>query len=174
MPVFDRERHGFGGGGDIERHQQIGDELDLDGGAEFAEIGAGVGKAFHDVGRGLAGLRVAGDEHRGFPLGHHAGRARDLAVDEDRAFRGERYALALLDVERIGAELEHDLARPHGVDEAARAGHDIVERFGRGQAGDDEIAVRGDLGGRRFGDAAERGRNPPSSFGDSPARGRRP
>ncbi len=62
MPVLSGERHGFGGGGDIERHQQIGDELDLDGGAEFSEIGAGVGKALHHLGRGLAGLRLAGDE----------------------------------------------------------------------------------------------------------------
>ena len=154
MPVFNGQRHGFGAGGDVERDQKIGDQLDLDGGAELAEIGAGIGKAFDHFGGRRAGLGVAGDIDRRFTLGHHAGGARNLAVDEDGAFAGKRHALALFHVERIGAELEHDLARPHAVNESVRPGHDLVERLRGGQAGDDEIAVGGDFGGGGFGNAA--------------------
>src|SRR6516165_5784379 len=94
-PAF-RPSHRFRGGGNVDGHQQIVDELHAAGGAERPEIKAGVGKSA-DEALGLgAGLLVAGEIDHGLARRYHSRRAADLAVEKARALGRERRDMTLL------------------------------------------------------------------------------
>ena len=128
-PAFSAQRHGLGGGGDVDRHQQVVDQLDLAGGAERAEIVDDIAEAAHHLLGFLGRLRIAGEIDHRLARAHHAGRAADLAVEENRALGGERRDLAFLVGNQMRAELDHDLAGPRRMHQAVFALHHLVERF---------------------------------------------
>ncbi len=112
------ERHRFRGRRDVDRDQKIVDELDPARGAERAEIEAGIGKAATPRFDRLACRGIAGEIDHALARRHHARRARHFAVDEGRAFLLKRRDLALLDRNRMRAELDDDLSRPRRMDQA--------------------------------------------------------
>ena len=106
------ERHRLGGGGDVDRDQQIVDELDLGRGAERTEIEAKVGETLDHRLDLLGGFGIAAEIDHGLARRHHAGRAADLAVEIGRALLRKRRDVLLLVGHRMRAELDDDLAGP--------------------------------------------------------------
>ena len=94
----------------------------------------------------LAGVCVAGEKDHALARQHHARRAGDLAIDEGGALRGERRDLPLLDRNRIGAELDHDLARPCRAHQPVGTLHDFFKRRVGRQAGEDDVRLGADFG----------------------------
>ena len=154
-PGLEPERHRLRGRGDIDGDEEVVDELHFARGAERPEIEAEIGEALDHRLELLAGLGVAAEVDDGLARRHHAGRAADLAVDVRHAFAGERRHVLLLVRNRMGAELDDDLARPGGLDQALRAANDRVHRLGRRQAAEHHVGLRADLGGRFRRHAAE-------------------
>ena len=95
----------------------------------------------------LAGACVTGKKDHALARQHHARGAGDLAIDEGRALLCERRDLPLFDRNRIGAKLDHDLARPRRTHEPLGTLHDFFKRRVGRQAGEDDVGLGADFGG---------------------------
>ena len=91
-------------------------------------------------------LRIAGKINHRLARQDHTGRAADLAIDKDRALGRERRNLAFLVRNQMGTEFDHDLTGAGGVHQALLAPHNLIERVGGGQTGQDYICLFADIG----------------------------
>ncbi len=149
------QRHCLGASGDVDGDQQVVDQLDLARGAERAEVMNNIAEAAYHLLGFPGSLGIAGEIDHRLAGAHHAGRAADFAVEEDRALGGQRRDLALLVGHQMRTEFDHDLAGPRGMHQAGFAQHHVVERLRRRQTGQHDIGHRTDVGGRARCDAAD-------------------